>query len=1395
MLVGAGTAERHDYLASLLEDLGLPKDQKAMCIDSGQAGSEMEPLLASDSSGAATAAAHEQRASSAQGMFFGGVNPLMRMGVQRQLHVDDLLELSASSHPTQCTDALWEAWREAASEGSETRRALLRAMWQLHWREYTAIGCIKLVGDALNFVGPFLLQLLLRELQRPAETNWVGHLSMGWWSAGYTYASLLGLSAFIKGVLNGQYNYRKGRITCQLRSSITCMLLRKAFLVPAYAKADSGTADVQTLMSVDADRVVNIVDSAHELWSLPLQILVALCLLYIQVQLAFAAGLAVVLLLIPINRWLAQKIGSSSQSMMASKDARLGILQETLANMRQIKMAALEAVFADKIDAARSSELHFLGIKKFVDAGCVASWAVTSLLFTTAVFSAYSLSGHALTAPVVFTSLALLNILIAPLNSLPWVINGIVEAVVSLDRLQVFLAVQQGDRNVKAPVTELADGGVAAVSLREASFSWHSRRQNAAPSPMPVDRAAADTVVLQNLTFDIAPGALVVVTGPSGCGTSSLLSALLGELRLLSGSCQLAGDAAFVPQQAWLTNGSIRSNILLGQEVDQQRYQAALAACGLDADIAHMAAGDLTGCGSRGSALSGGQCARIALARALCQGADRSVWLCDNIFAAVDVHSAALLLRTLRGPLLAGKTRVVATNHPPCIQVADMVVTLENGSILHIDRKTPAPAEQQHKQRTEEHGPACNRAEPQPVVAQQQHAPHIRSASLAAEGPLQLPQGDGSEAEARAVGRVTLAVYGFYLAGVGTVMCAIVMSSLLLMQATRTGSDLWLSWAAAHPRKSTGSVTSAAVSTSLFLRGLLAFAAANVSCAMVRAFSFAYAGLTAAKQLHVQLLTAVIYRPCTFFEQTPSGRILNRFSSDQATADDSLPFMLNILLATGFALLAVALLLCATQPLLLLFAAPLVLLHRRISSVYSATARELRRLQSVARSPVYAHFAEALDGVISIRAFGLQQAFCRAQEQHVAVLQRATITGVVAAQWLAVRLQTIAAVVVALVALLSAAKSNGLLPGPSRHATTNISLIGLCLTYALPITSLLNGILTSATETEQEFVAVERIMDYAKLSAEDAAVEGAAGRPAVAPAASAWPSRGAISFEGVSLRYAPHAAWALHEVSLEVQPGELLGICGRTGSGKSTLLAALLRLYEISDGNISIDGSDIRTLPLTALRTAVCVVPQQPLVFEGSVAENVDPLGRYSDAAIIAALKAVHLWPVIQGLVNQADAADTMPPGSHVVTVHAGSLHEPLLADDSAADAEAEPSASTLEGSHLLKLQLGNRLSQGRRQLLALARAVLRRARIVCLDEVTAHLGDAAGDTVLDLLRGEALADATVLLVAHKLQSIVRCDRVAVMAGGRLVEAGTPEELLSRPEALFSGMCRAGKIE
>eukprot|EP01062_Namystynia_karyoxenos_P068259 TRINITY_DN6263_c1_g1_i1.p1 TRINITY_DN6263_c1_g1~~TRINITY_DN6263_c1_g1_i1.p1 ORF type:complete len:1471 (+),score=387.48 TRINITY_DN6263_c1_g1_i1:72-4415(+) len=1247
---------------------------------------EGQPAPATASEAFAAAAA-EDRAGWGSLLSFAWVGPVMRRGSAAFLEPADLarevgLPYDLATGPLAGRFARRLAAALDARAAASGSGALWRALVGELGPSYFPLGIVKLVADVAGFAQPLLLHRLISQLEDGDESS----------AEVMCTAGALSGAALAQSLLNSQYNYRCARVRVSLSTCIVTSVFRKALRCNLPA-AGFSSGEVVNVMSTDADRIAGFGAGFHQFWSMPFQIAVSLYLLYRQVGVAFLAGLAFAIVLIPINRELARRIGKLSAAMMQAKDARVKVVSELLHGIRVVKQYAWEEHFEAKVGALREEEVRSLKGRKYLDAWCVYFWATTPIVISILTFSTYSLLGNDLRAATVFTSMALFNMLIGPLNSFPWVLNGLVESLVSLRRVDRFL--------IAPNVGGLCGGGTeqAAVRVRGGCFAWP-----------PADQR----LVLRSVELTAAPGELLGVSGAVGAGKSSLLMALLGEMTRVEGEVCVseghAGGVGYASQEGWVRNGTIRDNVLCGAPYEEGWYRAVLSACALDHDIRQLPGGDLAAVGDNGATLSGGQRARVSLARAVYQR--KAVYLLDDVTAALDQRVAEHVFEHCIQGLLRDKTRIFCSHSPGLLRRLPRVVritdgTLEEGLANCSKGEAEGPGD----------GAAGAGQEQEPPQAGQSCAP---------------PEPSEQREEERSVGAVKLGVYRAYGAAVGGCLTAAVLIAMLLMQGSRNATDLWLShWV----RAAAGDGAAACTSTRCFLTVYAALGVANSLCALVRAYSFAYAGVRAARSVHNRLLAAVLYAPTSFFDETPIGRVVNRFSSDVYGVDDSLPFIMNILLANIYGLAGSLAVTLYGLPYFGIVLVPVGVIYYRIQHFYRQSSREVKRLANISRSPVYALLAETLSGAVTLRAMSCEDRIEQEVRQRLDASQLASFTEQAVNQWLGFRLQMLGAIMVAGVSLLAAGQYGGAVPG-----RTDAGLVGLSLTYALSVTGLLGGLVTSFTETEKEMVNVERAEQYTAIHPEPGRRN--APDPAAEPPGE-WPQRGELRFEEATLAYGDGLPPALRAVSFTVPAGAKIGVVGRTGAGKSSLLRALFRLTPLSGGRVVLDGIDIATVPLRILRQRLAAIPQEPVLFGGSLRENVDPFREHSDEEVWQALGASQL----------REAVLRLPRG----------VEEPVA-------------------------ERGANFSVGQRQLVCLARALLRRARVVAVDEATASVDHATDLEVQGALRSSC-ATATVVTVAHRVSTVMDSDLVLVMDAGTVAEIGAPRDLLECKGTRFAELC------
>ncbi|KAA3460971.1 ABC transporter C family member 12-like isoform X2 [Gossypium australe] len=975
-------------------------------------------------------------------------------------------------------------------------------------------------------------------------------------------------------------------------------------------------------------------------------------------------------------------------------------------------------------------------------------------VFVTVVsFGMFTLLGGDLTPARAFTSLSLFALLRIPLECLPNLLSQFVSQVakanISLQRLEeLFLA----EERVLAP-NPPPEPGLPAISIKNGNFSWDLK---------------AEKPTLSNINIDVPVGSLFAIVGGTGEGKTSLISAILGELPPdANSSVVIRGTVAYVPQVSWIFNATVRDNILFGSSFQLERYWKTIDVTALQQDLDILPDHDLTEIGERGVNISGGQKQRVSMARAVYSNSD--VYIFDDPLSALDAHVAEQVFNRCIKEELKGKTRILVTNQLHFLPHVDYILLISNGVIKEegtfeevsrkgrIFQKLMENAGKMERRERKGDGRYIDmeKLEPNSNKMVENEINDILKDANAAK------RRKGMKAilvkqEERETGLVSWNVLMRYKAAIGGLWVVMILFAFYFStEVLRILSSMWLRfWTDRSASKSYKP------EFYILIYALLGFS--QVTVTLTNSFWLITSSLGAARRLHDMMLNSILRAPMLFFQTNPIGRVINRFSRDLgdidcdvATSMDTFMNQLWQLLST-FTLISIVSIFSfwAIMPLLILFyAAYLYYQFLDIEVFFSdyylssstailftnfndhlllqSTSREVKRLDSITSSPVYAQFREAFDGFSSIRAYRAYDRIANVIGRSMDNNIRFTLANISSNHWLAIRLATLGGLIIWLTATIAVLQN-----GRAENKAAFASTMGLLLSYTLNITRLLSGVLRQASKAENRLNAVERVGTYINLPPEAPDVIESHRPPP------GWPSSGSIQFEDVVLRYRPELPPVLCGLSFIISPSEKLGIVGRTGAGKSSVLNALFRIVELEKGRILIDGCDLARFGLTDVRKVLSIIPQSPVLFSGTVRLNLDPFNEHNDDDLWEALERAHLKDVILRNTFRLDA-------------------------------------EVLEG--------GENFSVGQRQLLCLARALLRRSKILVLDEATAAV-DVKTDAFIQKTIREEFKSCTMLIIAQRLNTIIDCDRILVLDAGQVLEHNTPKELLVNRESAFSKM-------
>ncbi|CAK9296811.1 unnamed protein product [Gordionus sp. m RMFG-2023] len=1324
----------------------------------------------------------------------------------------------------------------------------------------------KLVSDLLIFLSPQILKYLISFVNSKSQSLWIGVF----------YAITMLAAVILQTIILNQYFQIVFAIGMRIKTILICAVYKKALRLSNSARKTSTVGEIVNLMSVDTQKVSEVCSYVSLLWSGPFQIGICMIFLWNILGPSVLSGLLVMVLLIPLNAVMANKITQLQASQMKLKDERIKIMNEVLNGIKVIKLYAWELSFEDKILKIRNKEVDILKKIAFLLAYFSFIWCCAPFLVSCATFATYVLSNpeHILDAEKAFVSLALFNLLHFPLSMFPIIITFTIEARVSLKRLCRFLLQDEIEPNcVIRETLNTNDTNNDVIIVKNSNFAWDFPKGSQiedtpeltteAHKVGKVTKGNGDTIfqlndsaislnnkynnynspVLKNLNFTVEKGQLVAIVGAVGSGKSSLLSALLGEMKIVNSTnfqreikenisfatishpmVKIRGSVAYTSQQPWIRNANLRDNVTFEAPFpfDSLAYIQALQTCDLIRDRDYLLPnGDDTEIGEKGVNLSGGQKQRLSLARAVYRKKLIDIYLFDDPLSSVDVHVGRHIFENVLGPsgVLKHKTRLLVTNAFHILPEVDRILVMKDGIIVEQGTYTELSAKNEglmnnsngdlnnfgkatqtaangEKANTDDSslrtsttllikntGQVTSQTETlrDSLLSLELGIPGIESSGLLSED-LEKEKSDGHNTpdmvrkrlgskekifeevkrengggwmttEISETGRVKISLYLTYFKALKYHIFALAILLFGVYYALSVAANFWLSdWSDDKPIMINGTAYQNIPLRNKRLGVYALYGFLQGITIMASIVIVALSMVAASRYLHQKLLRNILHSPLSFFDSTPLGRIVNRFSKDLNTIDNSLPPTIRSWLTNFYAVLTTLLVICWSTPMFLISVVPLAIIYFFILKFYIPTSRQLKRLESISTSPIYSHFQETLLGASTIRAFGVMDKFITESYRLVDQNQMCYYPSLVSNRWLAVRLEFIGSFIVFFAALTIALNRDNIKPGQA----------GLALSYALSVTQALNLLVRMTCDLETNIVAVERIAEYS-----DTPTEALWIIPDHKPPAD-WPSRGSIEFSHYTMRY--HSAAmiasalppALNDISFQVQAESKVGIVGRTGAGKSSITAALFRIVEADDSStnfmeneiykvsktpkiskIYVDGIDISKLGLHDIRSRITIIPQDSILFSGTLRFNLDPFNEKTDIEVWESLRNAHLHSFVSNL--------------------------PLGIDHEIAE-------------------YGENLSLGQRQLVCLARALLRKSKILVLDEATAAV-DLETDELIQKTIVDKFAHCTVLTIAHRLNTIIDYDKILVLDHGRNVEFDIPSNLLQNKRGQFYGMC------
>uniref|UniRef100_A0A667ZHL7 Cystic fibrosis transmembrane conductance regulator n=1 Tax=Myripristis murdjan TaxID=586833 RepID=A0A667ZHL7_9TELE len=1270
-------------------------------------------------------------------VFFCWLNPLFRIGYKRRLEEDDMYEVLQEDRSKRLGDELQRHWECEVQKATKELRSpsLTKVIIKCYWRPYAVLGIFTLIEEVIKVIQPVFLGKLIQyfESYQPDDISAL-HKALG-------YAAGMSLSSMSLAVIHHLYFYHVQRAGMKIRVAMCHMIYRKALCLSSAAMGKTTTGQIVNLLSNDVNKFDEVTIFLHFLWVGPLQAAAVVGLLWIEIGPSCMAGMVVLIFLMPMQTMFGRLFSKFRTKTAVLTDSRIRTMNEVVSGMRIIKMYAWEKPFAALVSEVRRKEISKIMKSSYLRGLNMAFFFTASKIILFITFTFYVLLGNTISASSVFVTVSLYTaVRLTVTLFFPAAIEKLFECRVSVRRIKEFLLLDEITKN--SALLPREEKGEASVEIQDLICYWDKVRYLSSMETIHTKHGA----------------------------TSSLLSSILGELPHDKGVLKVKGQLTYASQQPWVFPGTIRSNILFGKELNTQKYEKVLKACALKRDLELLPDGDLTLIGDRGATLSGGQKARVNLARAVYQDAD--IYLLDDPLSAVDAEVGRHLFEQCICGLLKNKPRILVTHQLQYLKAADQILVLKEGHMVahgtyaELQRSGVDFTSLLQKDEEEEQQAPHDISTRTRTLSQNSVLSHTSSVHSVKDGADQLPVKPVLTVveESRAEGTIGVGLYVKYLrAGASVVLLLIVIVINILAQGAYVLQDWWLAYWAGEQDKLTQNRnhTQNNATTELDTNFYLSIYAGNLKTdidttiilGFARNFILFNVLVKCAQTLHNRMFSSILRTPVRFFDVNPIGRILNRFSKDIGQLDSNMPWTFVDFIQVFLQILGVIAVAASVIPWILIPVLPLLILFLFVRRYFLQTSRDIKRLEATTRSPVFSHLSSSLQGLWTIRAFGAEESFQKTFDAHQDLHSEAWFLFLTTSRWFAVRLDGLCAIFVTVTAFSCLLLRD--------RKKLDAGAVGLALSYAITLMGMFQWGVRQSAEVENMMTSVERVVEYTELESE--APWETQKRPPPE-----WPNQGLVTFDRVNFSYSADGPLVLQNLKATFRPREKVGIVGRTGAGKSSLVSALFRLAE-PQGKIHIDGILTSEIGLHDLRQKMSIipqglftsgkklsltsptsVPQDPVLFTGTMRKNLDPFSQHTDEDLWNALQEVQLKSAVEEL-----------PGKM----------ETVLAES------------------------GSNFSVGQRQLVCLARAILRKNRVLIIDEATANVDPRTDELIQQTIR-EKFRECTVLTIAHRLNTIIDSDRILVLDAGQIHAYDEPYTLLQDPDGIFYKMVQqTGKQE
>lgn len=1269
---------------------------------------------------------------------------------------------------------------------SDHNSKLVPTLWKLARPSFVPAGFCQLITVIAQVSSPLFVWQLLSILEANPNSNVFKE------GIPFVFLILIADMANAFGTHRQRFLAMKSGVT--LRAAMLGSIYERVLQLTPRGKVGLTTGSINNLFAIDTQKIYEVTAEGHLLWSAPLSMLLVAIMLMAIVGPSMAVGICLLLLFVPVVQVVSNKMVEIRKRRVKMTDLRVEIVNAMLQGIKVTKLNNFEERYTQRIMLVRNEELNLLRKELYVWSMVMAIQFISPVAASAGAFAAYVYNGNVLTTADAFTALLLFNALRFPINYASRLVGKVAQARESARRISLYMKREiRASSDMLFFANETMDIATADESIDDgpnddlyeedagsytADLSFSSQEPllvvkdgtfiNGGPSFTPswddVESGASHggfTVLGVNMS--VRPGEVLAIVGPVGSGKSTIIDALIGEISVSPTTKLITrGKVAYASQVAFILNTSIRDNILFGNEFDLDRYNKVLDACCLREDIEQFSSGDMTEIGERGVTLSGGQKQRVSLARVVYS--DPDIALFDDPLSALDAGTARRVFDRLfkqSGNDLLSRTAVVLVTHAAhFLNRVDQIMLVVDGKVpfcgtygelsgANIDDPKARVAVDSILNAVQEdgNGKKEDMGLHQSSRASEINKPQEWNHSVCGTNEvgkfkkvLALAEAESlMSKETRESGLTQSWAWTLWFRYAGGVPFT---SGLLVFFIAEKifyfGTELWISYwtdAASLPITVLGfdfpAQTDGLGAQAYYMQVYCLLALLALACAFMRTIWIVSGGIRCSRQLYLSMTKRILHSPMVYFETTPMGRILNRFTYDAEILDITLVWSMSMLLIASSWFLTSLVVMVSILPWMFLVLLPVSVLYLMIHHHYRKSGADLQRLDAMSRSPLQTMLAEGIEGSATIRTFKKEGAFMN-RFQHFADQSTAAQMNFLGAQrWLGVRVELLGAMIVfsASLAVIIFNERFGLGAG----------LAALLIRWSSGFTISLSFLLDNFAEAEGSVTAIERIQKMSEIEQEQNF-----DRNGTVP--DSWPLKGDLEFSDVKMRYRRNLPLSLDGLSFQVNAGEHCGVVGRTGAGKSSLLSALFRLVNVESGSITIDGVDLSTVGLSDVRgpNGISIIPQDPFLFAGTLRECLDPFRSCSDDKLLDALASVRMFSSVRGELDVLDSR-------------------------------------VEEG--------GANFSVGERSLLILARAMLAKPKLLLMDEATANI-DGETDSFIQKMIRSRFAGTTLITIAHRLETIMDYDKVLVMENGKAAEFGSPSQLIDA-DGIFKDLINA----